>query len=237
MDVPVNLRLDLHLCSQTILQYGTSVLYWLFVRKVGPLLLPYIYSPLVWVLTVGRASALRRATLAAAAVASGDDVLDVGCATGTLTLAARDHAGETARVAGLDASEPMLSRARRRAVRAGRDIEFVSGRAERLPFDDGSFDAVVLSLVLHYLSEPDALRALAEARRVLRDGGRVVVVDFTRSVGILGRVRAHLMLHGGTAATAPDLGALLNAGGLTQTRSTPSPVGALAIASGLHHDT
>lgn len=191
-----------------------------------------IYDPLVWALTTGRVGALRRATLAT--VRPGDDVLDVGCATGALTVAAWKAGGERTRVAGVDASAPMLARARRRAARAGADIELVLGRAERLPFPDACFDVVVLSLGLHYLPADRASQAIAQAHRVLRDGGRAVVVDFGRSTGVGTRLRAHLMLHGDTAASAPDLGALLSAGGFTDVRAQPSPVSALAIARGTH---
>ncbi|MFC0040042.1 methyltransferase domain-containing protein [Actinomadura rayongensis] len=191
-------------------------------------MLASLYGPLVAVLTLGRAGSLRAATLAAAGVGPGDDVLDVGCATGQLTGAARAAVGEDARVTGLDASAAMLDRARARTGRA----EFVQGEAQRLPFPTASFDVVVLSLVLHYLDREQAAAALAEARRVLRPGGRAVVVDFARAGSAAGHVRAHLMLHGRAAATAPDHAALLTASGLTDVRAAPCPVKALAITRG-----
>ncbi|POM23146.1 Demethylmenaquinone methyltransferase [Actinomadura rubteroloni] len=187
-----------------------------------------LYDPLVAVLTLGRARSLRAATLDAAGVRPGDDVLDVGCATGPLTRAARAAVGPDARVTGLDASEEMLTRARARAD----GVDFVHGRAQRLPFAPASFDVVVLSLVLHYLDREQAAAALAEARRVLRPGGRAVVVDFARAGSAAGHVRAHLMLHGHAAATAPDHAALLTASGLTGVRSAPCPVPALTITRG-----
>ncbi|MEO3855520.1 class I SAM-dependent methyltransferase [Acrocarpospora sp. B8E8] len=195
-----------------------------------------IYDPLVWVLTTGRVHALRRAILAAAALQPGEDLLDVGCATGALTAAARELGGNTSRVVGVDISEPMLVRARRRAARAGADVDFTSGRAEKLPFPDDCFDAVVLSLVVHCMSADQATQAVTEARRVLRHGGRAVIADFGRSTGAASRLRAHLMLHGGVAASAPDLGALLSAGEFTDVRTQRSPISALTIARGTRLD-
>lgn len=194
-------------------------------------MLASLYDPLVWLLTTGRVVGLRRATLDAAAIQPGEDVLDVGCATGSLTIAARAAGGNRARVAGVDASAPMLARARRRGARAGADIELLLGRAERLPFPDAGFDVVLISLVLHYLPADRAAQAIAEARRVLRDGGRAVVVDFRRSTGMRTRLRAHLMLHGDAAASAPDLGVLLSAGGFAEVGRRRSPLPALAIVS------
>jgi ubiquinone/menaquinone biosynthesis C-methylase UbiE len=196
-------------------------------------MLAAVYDPLVWVLTTGRASRLRQATLAAARIGPGDDVLDVGCATGPLTAAARVVVGGDARVAGVDSSEPMLARARRRTARAGTEIEFLSGQVEQLPFPDGSFDVVMLSLVLHYLPPEGMARALAEARRVLRCGGRIVVVDFARTATPGGRLRAHVMLHGAAAATAPDPGELLMAAGFGEVGPAPCPLTALTIAQGV----
>jgi ubiquinone/menaquinone biosynthesis C-methylase UbiE len=195
-----------------------------------------IYDPLVWVLSAGRVDALRRATLAAAGLGRGGDVLDAGCGTGALTVAARELAGPHARVVGLDASASMRARTRRRATGTGTKVELVAGRAEWLPFPDASFDVVVLSLVLHHLPPDRAAQAIAEACRVLRDGGRVVVVDFGRSRDAVGRLRAHLMLHGGSAASALDLGALLAAGGLSDVVPQPSPVPALNIVRATRRD-
>lgn len=192
-------------------------------------MLATIYDPLVWALTAGRVGRLRRATLAAGGVGPGDDVLDAGCGSGALAVAARTTAGPHARVVGMDSSAPMRARARQRSDRAGANIELIEGRAEHLPFPDASFDVIVLSLVLHYLPPDQAAQAIGEARRVLREGGRAVIVDFGRSRGVGSRLRAHLMLHGSAAADAPDLGALLSAAGLAEVSSQPSPVPALQI--------
>ena len=100
----------------------------------------------------------------------GARVLDVGCGTGALAAALTERAH--ARVWGVEPSEAMLAVAR---TRVPRGVGLRPGRAERLPFRDAWFDAVVLSLVVHLLDRP---AALAEAARVLAPGGRVAVATF-----------------------------------------------------------
>lgn len=99
-------------------------------------------------------------------------VLDVGCGTGTQLQRYVDAGCE---VAGVDASPAMLDRAR---ARLGEDADLRLADAEHLPFEDRSFDIVTATLVLHELTPEARSRVAREMRRVLRDGGRVVVVDF-----------------------------------------------------------
>ena len=94
-------------------------------------------------------------------------VLDVGCGTGGLAAAIADATG--ARVVGCDRSHAFLDYARRRSP----GVEWVAGDAARLPFEESSFDCVLMSLVLHQLDDRE--RAVAEAYRVLRHGGRLLV--------------------------------------------------------------
>jgi SAM-dependent methyltransferase len=100
----------------------------------------------------------------------GGRVLDVGCGTGALAAALAERAH--ARVWGVDASAEMLEVARTRVPRA---VGLKQGRAEELPFRDGWFDAVVLSLVVHLVDRP---RSFAEAARVLGPGGRLGIATF-----------------------------------------------------------
>lgn len=96
---------------------------------------------------------------------------DLGCGTGALTEAL---APAVARVVAIDESEAMLGAARTR-LEGMDNVELRAGSVEALPIDDGALDAAVLSLVLHYVPEPAS--ALAEAARVLRAGGRLLVTD------------------------------------------------------------
>ncbi|MGW1802380.1 class I SAM-dependent methyltransferase [Streptomyces sp. NPDC001984] len=109
----------------------------------------------------------RPAMLALAGDVAGRRILDAGCGSGPLSAALRDRG---AVVTGIDASAGMLALARRRL---GDDVALhVVDLSDRLPFADGAFDDVVASLVLHYLE--DWGPTLAELRRVLRPGGRLI---------------------------------------------------------------
>ncbi len=79
------------------------------------------------------------------------------------------------RYTGLDLTPAMLARARRKAADLGLDIRLDQGDARRLPYGDATFDAVVLHLILAVAPHPE--RMLAEAARVLRRGGRVLILD------------------------------------------------------------
>jgi len=113
----------------------------------------------------------RRATREILALKPGEHVLDVGSGPGFLAAEMAEEVGPDGRVAGVDPSESMLVLARRHAPAA----ELQAGGALELPFPDASFDAVVSTQVLEYVE--DVAAALAEARRVLRPGGRVLVLD------------------------------------------------------------
>nr|WP_161562844.1 class I SAM-dependent methyltransferase [Streptomyces antimycoticus] len=109
----------------------------------------------------------RPAMLALAGDVAGRRVLDAGCGSGPLSAALREHG---AVVTGIDASAGMLALARRRL---GDDVALhLADLGDPLPFADGEFDDVVASLVLHYLE--DWGPTLAEMRRVLRPGGRLI---------------------------------------------------------------
>ena len=100
------------------------------------------------------------------------DALDVGCGTGflSLELAARGH-----RVTGIDLAPTMLDLARRKAAEAGFGIRFQEGDAEQAPFPSASFDLAISRHVLWTLPHPEA--AIDDWIRVLRPGGRLVVID------------------------------------------------------------
>lgn len=108
------------------------------------------------------------AVAAASDLQAGDRVLDVACGTGVLARAAAKQVGPGGTVIGLDPDDGMLAVAARHAER----IEWRSGVAESLPFDDDSFDAVVSQFGLMFFDDPR--QALREVRRVLRPGGRTV---------------------------------------------------------------
>ena len=104
---------------------------------------------------------------------SSGTILDLACGPGVVTAAI---AGAAAGVVAIDATPAMLEKAAARCRAAGHDnVEFREGDVESLPFGDASFDAAVTRLAIHHFRRPAAV--LAEVFRVLRPGGRLVVVD------------------------------------------------------------
>jgi len=134
-----------------------------------------VYDAMNRVMTAGLDQRWRRLTVAAV-VRRGDAVLDACCGTGDLALAAR-RAGGT--VTGLDFSEAMLERARRKAP----GLDWVRGDLLALPFDSGSFDAATVGFGVRSVADLDA--GLRELRRVLRPGGRLGILEITRPRGLL----------------------------------------------------
>jgi len=135
------------------------------------------YDLRLWLMFLGRIGAVRALPLDLAVIRPGERVLDVGCGTGELTLAAARQAGPGGKVDGIDAAPEMIEVARRKAERAGRAVHFLVEPVEALNFPDRSFDVVLSSFMMHHLPADLKRRALAEIRRVLRQGGRLVIVD------------------------------------------------------------
>jgi demethylmenaquinone methyltransferase / 2-methoxy-6-polyprenyl-1,4-benzoquinol methylase len=134
-----------------------------------------VYDAMNRVMTAGLDQRWRRLT-AEAAVRPGDRVLDACCGTGDLALADLRAGG---RVVGLDFSERMLERARRKST----EVEWVRGDLLELPLEDSSFDAATVGFGVRNVA--DLERALAELRRVLRPGGRLGILEITTPRGPL----------------------------------------------------
>jgi demethylmenaquinone methyltransferase/2-methoxy-6-polyprenyl-1,4-benzoquinol methylase len=134
-----------------------------------------VYDAMNRAITLGLDRRWRRLA-ATSAVRPGDRVLDAACGTGDLALADLEAGGT---VTGLDFSERMLERARRKSDA----IEWVRGDVLALPFEDAAFDSATIGFGIRNVDDLDA--GLRELARVLRPGGRLAVLEITRPTGVL----------------------------------------------------
>ena len=144
------------------------------VRRMFDRIAP-VYDVMNHVMTAGLDRRWRRITIDET-VRSGDRVLDACCGTGDLGIGARARGGD---VVGLDFSERMLERARRKEPA----IEWVRGDVLALPFDDASFDSATVGFGVRNVEDLEA--GLRELRRVLRPGGRLGILELTTPRGAL----------------------------------------------------
>jgi demethylmenaquinone methyltransferase / 2-methoxy-6-polyprenyl-1,4-benzoquinol methylase len=163
--------------------------------------LPRRYDALSAALSFWQDPRWRRALVSAVAPRDGDRVLDV--ATGTGMVAAELLGRADCLVLGIDQSPEMLAGARARFAGAeGSRVRLVEGQAERLPFGDGSFDALTFTYLLRYVEDPRA--TMVELARVLRPGGRIASLEF----GVPPWLPARAAWRAYTAIGLPALGRL-----------------------------
>lgn len=173
----------------------------------------------------------RALTRRALAAAPGERGLDIGCGVGFLACELAREVGAVGQIVGVDSSAEMIEAARARAQREGlaERVAFVIGDATRLDFPDAAFDFAVAVQVYLYVVEIE--RALAEATRVLRPGGRLVIVDtdWDSCVWLTAdRERHRQVLEArlrelGQPHLPPRLPALLRSAGLAVAVSAPRP--------------
>ena len=147
-----------------------------------------IYDPMCRVMGIG--PAMRRRTLALAELQRGDRVLDVGCGTGVLTRRAAEAVGPEGMAVGIDPGPAMIGVARLKAARTVNRAQFELGVIEALAFGNDAFDVVLSSFVLHHLPADVKRAGLREVWRVLKPGGRFVLLDFDTARPIAGAMIA-----------------------------------------------
>jgi ubiquinone/menaquinone biosynthesis C-methylase UbiE len=152
------------------------------------------YDLLTWLLYAGRPGRTYGRLAALVPPAPGEAVLDVGSGSGRLTLALAAQALAGAATTGVDASPEMVALATAKARKRGPSATFQVARAEALPFPDSAFDTVTTCLTLHHLADDQRPLALQEIVRVLRPGGRLLVVEFRPPSGrVSGKVLGHVL--------------------------------------------
>jgi ubiquinone/menaquinone biosynthesis C-methylase UbiE len=109
-------------------------------------------------------------------IREGEAVLDIGCGAGVDTIVGATMVGPTGTVTGIDLVPEMLAKAKENAQMMGlKNVTFVETSAEKIPFPDADFDVVISNGVFNLI--PDKVRALAEAIRVLKPSGRLMIAD------------------------------------------------------------
>jgi len=154
------------------------------------------YDFLARLLTLGHGGTVHKRLVNLAAPVPDERVLDVGCGTGSLALAAKARVGAGGTVHGIDASKEMIQQATRKARRRRVPVDFWIATVEALPFPDRSFDVVFSTLMLHHLPRPVRSACAGEIARVLRPGGRVLMADFQAPARRRGGWLARLHRHG-----------------------------------------
>jgi demethylmenaquinone methyltransferase / 2-methoxy-6-polyprenyl-1,4-benzoquinol methylase len=137
------------------------------------------YDALNSVMTAGLHHGWRQRAADRAELSSGDSALDICCGTGDLALELADRVAPGGHVVGCDFSEPMLDLAREKSAdRQAAGVRFEWADALQLPYDGERFDAVTNGFGIRNLADLD--RGLSEMSRVLRPGGRVVILEITQ---------------------------------------------------------
>src|SRR5512136_707541 len=154
------------------------------------------YDSYMRTMTLGRERALREMTVNLALVKPGDFVLEVGCGTGTLTLAAKRQAGPAGKAFGIDIIPGMIEVSQRKAAQAHEDITFQLGSIDDIPFSESQFDVVLCSFMIFHMSEDTRRKGIAEIYRVLKPQGQLLVLDLALPTQPVQKVIAQVLFGG-----------------------------------------
>jgi demethylmenaquinone methyltransferase / 2-methoxy-6-polyprenyl-1,4-benzoquinol methylase len=188
------------------------------------------YDTVNTVLSAGTDGGWRKRAARETGLREGGSALDVACGSGKLAARLAALAGPHGRIVGLDFSPRMLELARRQHT----GIEFVEGDALNLPFYDAEFDASTIAFGLRNLADP--VRGLAEMIRVVKPGGRAVVLEFVRPpknvVGSAYRLYLRRILPAIGGAISGEPSAYRYLSDTVDSYRSPGELGDLAIRAG-----
>jgi len=181
-------------------------------------------------ITLGRERALREMTVSLAQVKAGDRVLEVGCGTGTLTLAAKRQAGPSGEVFGIDIIPGMIEASQSKAAQAKMEATFQLGSIEDIPFPANQFDVVMCSFMIFHMSEMVRRKGITEIYRVLKPQGRLLVLDLALPARALPRTIAKTLFRGMLKHDLRELVPLMEASGFSGVETAPAKLRILGLS-------
>jgi arsenite methyltransferase len=139
-----------------------------------------------------------------AEIKKGDHILDLGSGAGNDCFVARAFVGESGKVTGLDMTEPMIKKARENCEKLKfKNVDFVLGDIEDMPFDDKQFDVVISNCVLNLV--PDKSKAFNEIFRVLKTGGHFCVSDVVIKGALSDKMKKDAEMYAGCISGASEM--------------------------------
>jgi ubiquinone/menaquinone biosynthesis C-methylase UbiE len=172
--------------------------------------------------TLGREQALREMTVDLAQVKPGDSVLEIGCGTGSLTLAAKRRAGSTGEAFGVDLIPGMITASQKKAAQASEQISFQPGSIDNLPFPDNRFDVALCSFMIFHMSEDTRRKGMGEIWRVLKPRGRLLILDMAAPTQPVQKAIARLLFGGMLHHELRELLPLMDASGFPNAELGPA---------------
>ena len=168
-------------------------------------------------ITLGREDALRKMTVNLAQIKQGDSVLEIGCATGSLSLAAKRQVGQEGRVFGIDIIPGMIEVSKEKAAQAKMDVSFQVGNIQDIPFPNEYFDEVMCSFMIFHMSEKVRNNGIKEIFRVLKPNGKLLVLDLALPPNKVSRSILKLFLGFMLKHNLEELKPIMESSGFSQT--------------------
>lgn len=181
-------------------------------------------------ITFGRERLLRDATVRMAQVKPGDCVLEVGCGTGTLTLAMKKQVGPIGKAFGIDLIPGMIAASQRKAADANEEITFQEGSIDAIPFPDNQFDVVMCSFMIFHMSGETRKKGIQDIFRTLKPNGRLFVLDLDLPVQPFQRTIAKLLLGFMFEHKMEELLPLMKEAGFADLELVPVPFRVLGLS-------